>query len=272
MTVASTREPIHVSVSAAGFRAIGCCILSAWLLAADAGAQTPARLALRGKDQALQLYGPRNGDPVIVSSGDGGWIHLGPQVAVMLAARGFFVVGFDSKAYLEAFTTGSSTLTTKEVPSDYRELIKFASSHSAKKPILIGVSEGAALSLLAATQPATRELIDGVIGLGLGDRNELGWRWRDALIYVTHGVPNEPTFSTREMAASLSPTPLAVINSSHDEFVTSAEVSAILGTAKEPKRLWMIDAADHRFSNRPAELTSRLLEAIDWIRQNAAGR
>jgi hypothetical protein len=32
----------------------------------------------------------------------------------------------------------------------------------------------------------------------------------------------------------------------------------------------MIDAADHRFSDRPLELTTRLLEAIDWIHQNAA--
>ena len=46
------------------------------------------------------------GAPVIVSSGDGGWIHLGPHVAEILAARGYFVVGFDVKAYLESFTAG----------------------------------------------------------------------------------------------------------------------------------------------------------------------
>jgi type IV secretory pathway VirJ component len=247
-------------------------IVLAWLLAGSAAVQTAERVALRGKNQTLQLYGPRTGDPVIVSSGDGGWIHLGPQVAETLAARGFFVVGFDSKTYLEAFTSGSTTLTTKDVPSDYRELIKLAGSHSTKKPILIGVSEGAALSLLAATERATKELIAGVIGLGLGDRNELGWRWRDALIYVTHRVPNEPTFSTREMAAGLTPVPLAVINSTRDEFVPSAEVSAIVAAAKEPKRLWMIEAADHRFSDHPVELTTRLLEAIDWIHKNEPGR
>ena len=158
------------------------------------------------------------------------------------------------------------------MPRDYRELITFAGSHSTKKPILIGVSEGAALSLLSATENATKESIAGVIGLGLGDRNELGWRWRDAMIYVTHGVPNEPTFSTRDMAARLAPTPLAAINSTRDEFVSSAEVSAIVAAAAEPKRLWMIDAADHRFSDRQVELTARLLEAISWIRQNATAR
>ena len=54
-------------------------------------------------------YGARGGSPVIVSSGDGGWIHLGPHVAEMLAAQGFFVVGFDVKGYLDSFTSGHRT-------------------------------------------------------------------------------------------------------------------------------------------------------------------
>lgn len=87
-----------------------------------------------------------------------------------------------------------------------------------------------------------------------------------------HGVPNEPTFSTRELAARVAPAPLAVINSTHDEFVSSDEVARIVAAAANPKRLWMIDAADHRFSNQPDELNRRLLEAIDWIRQNAPGK
>jgi type IV secretory pathway VirJ component len=231
-------------------------------------AQTPAKLVLRGKAQTLYLYGPRDGAPVIVSSGDGGWIHLGPQVAELLAARGFFVVGFDTKAYLEAFTSGSTTLTTADVPIDYRELVTFAAAQSRKKPILLGVSEGAALSLLAATEAATQSMVEGVIGLGLGDRNELGWRWRDSMIYVTHGVPNEPTFSTIDLAARVAPTPLAVINSTHDEFSVPGEVDRILLAARSPKRLWMIDASDHRFSDKQAELAQRLGDAFEWVRQN----
>ncbi len=63
----------------------------------DAAAQTTERLVIRGQPQTLRLYGPSDGEPVIVSSGDGGWIHLGPHVAEVLAAKGFFVVGFDTK-------------------------------------------------------------------------------------------------------------------------------------------------------------------------------
>ena len=85
-----------------------------------AGQERTDLLALRARPQTLHLYGPPRGAPVILSSGDGGWIHLGPQVAEMLAARGFFVVGFDSKAYLEGFTSATTALTPDDVAGDFQ--------------------------------------------------------------------------------------------------------------------------------------------------------
>ena len=177
--------------------------------ASAAGAQSAHRLAIRGHEQLLQLYGPPTGDPVLVSSGDGGWMHLGPHVAELLAARGFFVVGFDAKAHLAGFTTGQSTLRTSEEPADYRTLATFASAATGRKPILVGVSEGAGLSVLAATDPETKAVVAGVIGLGLPEVNELGWRWKDSLIYLTHRPPNEPAVSAAAMVAAVAPLPLA---------------------------------------------------------------
>jgi hypothetical protein len=40
-----------------------------------------ASFALRGKTLELHLYGQRGGTPVVLVSGDGGWIHLAPQTA-----------------------------------------------------------------------------------------------------------------------------------------------------------------------------------------------
>ena len=117
----------------------------------------------------------------------------------------------------------------------------------------------------AATDPRTREAIGGVLGLGLPDLNELGWRWRDAWIYLSHGTPNEPLFSTARLAAKVAPLPLAAIHSTHDEFVPLADVQRIVSAAGEPKRLWIVDAADHRFSDALPELDRRLVEALAWI-------
>lgn len=237
----------------------------------EAAAQAAAVLPIRGKAQALHVYGDRAGVPVILSSGDGGWVHLAPQVAQLLAARGYFVVGFDSKAYLESFTSGTATLRESDVPGDYRELIGYAGGGPGRKPLLIGVSEGAGLSVLAAADASMHEEIGGVIALSLGDANELGWRWKDALIYVTHGVPNEPAFSVAAIAGRVAPTPLAVINSSRDEFVPKAEIDRIIAAGRAPKRLWVIDAADHRFSDQQPELARRLDEALAWVRLTERG-
>jgi hypothetical protein len=61
-------------------------------LAALLYAQSTNTILLRGHQQQLKIYGTRGtGDPVIISSGDGGWIHLAPHVAQFLASKGFFV-------------------------------------------------------------------------------------------------------------------------------------------------------------------------------------
>ena len=148
-------------------------------------------VTIRGHQQSLFIYGSPQGEPVIVSSGDGGWMHLGPHVADYLSARGFFVIGFDVKHYLADFTSGGSTLRPEEEPADYRVLTDVAKRATGKKPILIGVSEGAGLSVLAATDAATKADIAGVIGVGLPDLNELGWRWKDMLIAQELGIKLE---------------------------------------------------------------------------------
>jgi hypothetical protein len=235
-------------------------------------AQSTETIGIRGHDQCLRLYGTRGAFPIIVSSGDGGWIHLGPHVAEVLAARGFFVVGFDVRAYLSGFTTRSSVLRPEDAPDDFRALIDFAARGSSERPLLVGVSEGAGLSVLAATAPRTRDAISGIVALGLPEVNELGWRWRDALIYVTHGAPNEPSFSATSVVSRIGRTPLAAIHSTRDEFAPLADVRRILDVAHEPKRLWTVDASNHRFSGNEQEFDRRLLDAIAWVRANAVPR
>lgn len=242
-------------------------IVAIAVISNQAWAQSRASLAMRGQTQWLHLYGPRAGPPVVVSSGDGGWIHLAPHVAEFLAAKGFFVVGFDVKAYLEGFTSGTSVLRTDDEPHDFKVLADFASAASHKKPILIGVSEGAGLSVLAAGDPRMKTAIAGVIGLGLSDMNELGWRWKDAVIYFTHGNPNEPSFSVSAIVDRMTPVPLGAIHSTHDEYVPLAEVQGLMARAKEPKKLWIVDASNHRFSDNLSELDRRLLEAVGWINE-----
>lgn len=243
-------------------------LLSVMAAAGTSAAQVTQRLTIRGHEQLLHVYGPAGGPPVIVSSGDGGWIHLGPHVAELLGDHGFFVVGFDVKTYLAGFTAETATLRPADEPGDYKALAAFASASTGRKPVLVGVSEGAGLSVLAATDPQTKAMIAGVIGVGLPDLNELGWRWKDSLIYLTHRAPNEPTFSASSVVAAVAPLPLALVQSTHDEFVPLADTQRIFERALTPKQLWTVEAANHRFSNNLPEFDARLMEAIEWTRRN----
>jgi pimeloyl-ACP methyl ester carboxylesterase len=235
----------------------------------EASTSTTETLMLRGRPQDVHVYGARgHGQPVIVSSGDGGWMHLGPHIADLLAGAGYFVVGFDVRAYLASFTTGASTLQPEDVGHDYETLAAFASRGATAKPVLIGVSEGAGLSVLAAADARVKSSVAGVIALGLPDINELGWRWKDSVIYVTHGVPDEPTFNVSGVIKRIAPLPLAAIHSTSDEFAPLAQAEHLISLAGEPHKFWVVKASNHRFSGNMAEFDRRLLDAIVWVRQN----
>lgn len=234
-------------------------------LAARGSEQAKETLAIRGQQQSLRVYGTRGGPVAVVASGDGGWIHLGPYVAEFLSSQGYFVVGFDSKAYLSSFTKGGTTLSPTDVPGDFAALLDYASKSTVAPPVLLGVSEGAALAVLAATNAATKAKMAGVIALGLPDKAELGWRFKDSMIYLTKGVPKEPLFSTAAVIGTVAPLPLVTINSTKDEFVSVDEVKRVMSRAREPKQLWLIEADNHRFSGKEQDLNQKLLDAIAWI-------
>jgi Bacterial virulence protein (VirJ) len=229
--------------------------------------QAVSILNLRGNTQTLHLYGSQ-GLPIILSSGDLGWAGLVTQVAEALSAKGYHVFGFDSRLYLSCFTSKNSTLSPQDVQHDFKSLVELVQRQSGFKPVLAGVSEGAALSVLAATDPGVKQGIMGVLALGLTNQNELGWRWRDFTIWLTKKIPNEPTFAVEDFIAQVSPIPLAEIHSTHDEFLSLEKAKDLLDHAREPKKMWSIESVNHRFSQNRAELNRIMLEALEWIQKS----
>ena len=147
-----------------------------------ASAQSTEDLVIRGRRQVLHLYGPADGEPVVVSSGDGGWIHLGAACGGNCSPPGASSSSAStSRRISRASRPGERRCEPEDEPGDYKVLADCAARAARpQKPILVGVSEGAGLSVLAATDPGTKSAIAGVVGLGLPNINELGWRWKDA--------------------------------------------------------------------------------------------
>jgi len=248
-------------------RRLFCAIIFMSLGSSNGFPQAASILNLRGKTQTLRLYGSQ-GLPIILSSGDLGWAGLVTQVAEALSAKGYHVFGFDSRLYLSSFTSKNSALSPQDVQQDFKSLVEFVQRQSGFKPVLAGVSEGAALSVLAATDAGVKQAIMGVLALGLTNQNELGWRWRDCTIWLTKKVPNEPTFAVEDIIAQVSPIPLAEIHSTHDEFLSLEKAKDLLDHAREPKKMWSIESVNHRFSQNRAELNRIMLEALEWIQKS----
>ena len=225
--------------------------------------------ALRGVDQTFYIFTPENrksGLPaVVLASGDGGWHGLIIDIAQYLVDRSYTVVGVDSKSYLESLCHPGA-LEPAQVTSDFGAIASFAKAQAgAKTIVLVGWSEGAGLVVLGGLDPATRPDLRGVVAIGLPELSELAWRWSDAAIYITHKVPDEPTFNSKDYVGRLTPVPLMTIQSTHDEFVPLAMAQEIFARAREPKQLALIEAESHHFGGQRTAFWQALERAFAWF-------
>lgn len=226
---------------------------------------------LRGRDLSLTIYQPPSGPKgtILMGSGDVGWVGLGPSMADELVAQGYLVVGINVRQYLAAFTDRQKHLSVQDVPQDYRDLSQVLKRAGLfVRPVLVsGVSEGAALAVLAAADSNNHAWIDGVIAMGLPPTAELAWRWIDAAAWITKHDPEEPSFTATDFLAAVSPVPLVMIQSAKDEYVSEQEYRRYEAVARPPRKLVLIDASNHRFTDRRPELTSAYFEALAWVRE-----
>jgi pimeloyl-ACP methyl ester carboxylesterase len=261
--------------------------LCAWLVASllmsalqeSAAASTGERgdVAVRGKMIELTIYRPQQPPSgmkgtIFMGSGDVGWVGLAVSMAEFLSGEGYLVVGINVRQYLSAFTARKSHLKPGDVPADYAEMAAYLRGRNLlKEPVIMtGVSEGAALAVLGASSEANHAWISGVITIGLPATAELAWRWTDVMSWVTKRDADEPSFSARDFIASVSPLPLWMIQSTKDEYVPEADYRELEQAARQPKKLVLIDASNHRFTDRIKELRREFLAALAGIRADGA--
>jgi alpha-beta hydrolase superfamily lysophospholipase len=245
------------------------CILL--FLASPAGAASTEKLdvPVRGKIVTLTIYKPKAAPrgTIFMGSGDVGWVGLAVSMAEELSAQGFIVIGVNARQYLSAFTSGRDHLQPKDVPADYRLFAdRLKEKQLLVRPVVLsGVSEGAALAVLAASDAKNHAWIDGVITLGLPATAELAWRWTDLWASMMKKNADEPSFTVADVLPAVSPIPVCMIQSKKDEYVTPAEYERFRAIAREPKQLVLIDASNHRFTDRRPELSKALAAGLEWI-------
>ena len=101
--------------------------------------------------------------------------------------------------------------------------------------------------------------------MGLPPSAELAWRWTDFSTWITKKDADEPSFAPIDVIATIAPRPLWMIQSTRDEYVPEADYRRFETTARDPKRLVLIDAANHRFTDKQPELQRQVLAGLAWI-------
>ena len=250
-------------------------LLCAALLSAQDPAPGKNAPAVRGKTQDVYFFPgapaarPDSKPIVLYASGDGGWRGFAVTMAETMASWGYDTFGLDSKAYLESFT-GKTTLKESEVNADLRALMVWARGKRPRPVILVGWSEGAGLALLGAAGPENRDLLQGLIAIGLPDRNILAWRWSDAITWLTKKDPDEPGFVSALYLPRVAPLPFVMLNSSQDQFQSQETYQHLFQLAREPKKSFTVTARDHRFDGNRDAFFDALRAGLRWIEQAGA--
>jgi len=223
----------------------------------------------RGKILSLAIYRPA-GIPrgtIVMAGGDVGWVGLAVTMSQHLMAEGYVVVGINVRQYLSAFTTGATHLDAADIQHDYADLSRYLRGRGLlnSPTIVSGVSEGAALAVLAAASPENHSWIAGAITMGLPATAEIAWRWSDFTTWFTKRDAAEPSVKARDFLAAVSPLPLVMIQSTRDEYVPRADYRDLESVARAPYQQVLIDASNHRFTDKMQELKQAFDRSLSWI-------
>ncbi len=254
--------------------------LLAWCLSpvgtAEATAGRKLSFPLRGHTLSLTIYRPTAAPrgTIIMGSGDVGWVGLAVKMSEFLSDEGFAVVGVNAREYLSAFTDGPRHVSPADVGADYAELARMLDKEGLlPHPVLLsGVSEGAGLAILAGGHAPNHAWLDGVVAMGLPATAELAWRWTDVAALVRKKDPDEPSFAPEAFVGRIAPLPLAMIQSSTDEYISDAGRERLRTAAGQPSTMQIIPAANHRFTDKVPEVKAALLNAVVWAISHAPRR
>ena len=226
-------------------------------------------LTIRAHRQKIDFYpakSPGQHLRVLFAPGDGGCRGFAITITEELAKSGYDAFCLDTRRYLESFT-GGQVLSTKEIASDFGEIARWVQQGERERILLVGWSEGAGLGLAAIADPPNQEIFDGLVAIGTPEVNILAWHWTDIGASITHRPPHEPSFSSAEFMARVSPCPLFLIASTSDDYISTEATRALFSRARAPKRLAIINARDHKYSGNTDAFFRTLREALNWIEQ-----
>jgi fermentation-respiration switch protein FrsA (DUF1100 family) len=199
---------------------------------------------------------------ILYATGDGGWFGSDKALFNEVARWGYPAAGFSARDYVTHLGDGVTALPVEEVAADFARLIRTAAAAlglpDATRVVLVGKSRGAGLDVAVAGQPALRARLQGVIAIGLTREEEyVATRAADGSAKMLLTYPALPPIGAD--------VPVAVIQSTHDDYVPAAEARTLFGPDTPSRTLRPIDSTDHNFGGAVPDLYREMTSCFDWI-------
>lgn len=230
-------------------------------------------VVLHGKPLELHVAAPPTREPapvlVLYASGDGGWFGAAVDMFRQIADAGYVTVGFSSRALLRLERPQGALANPAQLADEYDQIVAQARAVLGLREdtgaVLTGWSRGAAFSVLAATEPVVRHEIVGVLAIGLANGEDLAVNDADDETDPGPAAAEPPRFDTYAQIARLGSLPCAVIQSTHDNYFPASGARRLMGPDTTLRRLYVVDAKNHRFSGGKPAFHAALVDAIGWI-------
>jgi fermentation-respiration switch protein FrsA (DUF1100 family) len=238
---------------------------------AGRGASAPdRRIVLNAHALRLHFANP-SADPsrplLVYATGDGGWHRKDLAVYRRLVLSGDPVVGFDARDYVTHL--GPNEVTTPgRLAADYGRIIQAARAalnlSPARPVVLVGVSRGAGLSVVAAGQRSLRPSISGVVAVAL-TREEEYVKWFRRLRRRTPQPPMPVMVQVYQYLPRLADMPIAIIQSTRDNYLPAVDARALFGPDTAHHWFQPIVARNHSFGGARPQLYQAIERSLGWI-------
>ena len=206
---------------------------------------------------------------VVFASGDGG-LH-GASLAVLqrLAEQGHWVAGFSTPDAFQDISKASGAPNYAAARGILVSIVKQAERALAlpdQTPVIVtGMSRGASVVIAATGDPTLQPLIVGAVAIALTREFDELTIPDQAKRLPGVSVDAEGRIQTYPAIQRIGSIPLAIIQSTHDSYVPSAESRRLLGPDTPTRRLYEVESRNHSFGGGRDALMRDLDDAMKWI-------
>jgi fermentation-respiration switch protein FrsA (DUF1100 family) len=230
---------------------------------------------IRSADRQLHVTYVRPTEPrhpgcwLVFVTGDGGWRGVSSLLFRHLALEGYALAGFSGREITGPLRRSGErvvrTVAAERLARVFTQARRGLGVSDTVPLIVVGFSRGATIVAFAAMHPEVRAGIAGAVPIALTREADYLRAADEENRSPDIELDAKGRIQIYSALRLLGEKPVAVIQSSNDRYVSAAEARELLGPDTPARRLFAVEAKNHRFRGGRDELLAALDEALAWI-------